>query len=368
MNNKILEKYTTPSFPGSFSGVDKLYRALKEDNPKLKLADVTKELSQHETYTLHRPIKKKYKTSQVVVSGIDDTWQIDLVDMATAADENDDYRYILTVIDVFSKYAWAVASKKKDKNSIADAFNSILAATKRRPKRIQADEGTEFYNAVFKGIMKKHSIKLYSTFSVLKASIVERFNRTLKQKMWRVFTLNKNHEYMSILPQLVFSYNNTYHRSIKTKPVLVNKKNESDIWNTLYGIDYEAQLYEGPKLEYLKLKVGDLVRISKYKNKFEKGYTSNWIPEIFVINKVLQQDPMVYKIKDLESEDVMGDFYAPELQKVSEDIYPEGGVYVIEEILQTRKNTKTKKIEKLVKYIGREATEWITQDQISGKI
>lgn len=362
MDKKILAKYTNPSFPGSFSGIDKFYKAIKISNSKLNVSDIKKALEKQKTYSLHKPIRKNFPRSQVIVSSIDDTWQIDLVDMAKIAKENKGYRYILTVIDVLSKFAWAVPVKNKDQYSITQAFETILKSSNRVPERIQADQGKEFYNKSFKNLLTKHNITLYSTYSHLKASIVERFNRTLKQKMWRMFTLQNNHKFLDNLQKLIDSYNNTFHRSIKTKPSLVNKNNEKDVWMRLYGHDPQYEYNFDKKPSKIAFRVGDLVRIDRLKKEFEKGYTPNWTEEIFIVYKVIDRDPALYKLKDFNSDIVEGFFYEQELQKVSNEIYPEG-IFVIDRVLKKRKNKN--KTEYLVTYIGRKEQEWISEEFIS---
>jgi uncharacterized membrane protein YheB (UPF0754 family) len=121
----------------------------------------------------------------------------------------------LTAIDVFSKKGWASELKNKEKLNVKNAFEKFLVS--RKPKKIQSDKGSEFYNSVFQKLLKDNNIRMYSTDSDLKASVVERFNRTLKEKMWRYFTFSGTKKWINVLPQLIKSYNNTYHRSIKRK-------------------------------------------------------------------------------------------------------------------------------------------------------
>ena len=166
------------------------------------------------------------------------------------------------------------------------------------------DQGTEFLNKHFRALMKEEDIELYNTYNETKASIVDRLIRTLKTKMWRYFTAKKTMRYMDMLPDLVYSYNHSVHRSIKTKPAEVTTENEKKVWHTLYD-----------HVKY-KFKIGDQVRISKMKRTFEKGYLPNFSKEIFIISKQIPRDPPVYKLKDLDGEELKGTFYEQELQKV----------------------------------------------------
>lgn len=206
--------------------------------------------------------------------GINDTYQIDLVEMIPYASINRNFKYILTVIDIFSKYAWAVPIKTKTGKEVTSAMASILSAGN-VPKNIHSDMGKEFFNVDFKSLMRQHSINHYTTFSTKKAAIVERFNRTLKSNMWRRLHLRGSYKWVDILNDLVYSYNRTKHRTIKMRPLDVNKRSEMKLLKTVYLYNHKLPLEP-------KFKVGDAVRISKYKNHFQKGYEPQWTSEIFL--------------------------------------------------------------------------------------
>ena len=217
----ILDKYTDPTFPSSFSGVNSFFKELKKHFVVTK-KQVKNTLESSDVFTLHYPTRKSFQTNRVFVSGIDQLWQADLVDVHSLAKENKWFKYLLTVIDVFSKFAWVVPLKTKDSLSVTNAFKKILEGS-RKPVKLQTDKGKEFYNREFQNLLKKHNIYLYSTNSDFKASVVERFNRTLKQKMWKYFTFSNNQKYFRILDDLVKSYNSSFHRSIKMAPKNVSK-------------------------------------------------------------------------------------------------------------------------------------------------
>ena len=225
--------------------------------------------------------------------GLDETWQADLVEMIPYVTKNKGYKYLLTVIDIFSKYAWAVPIKTKTGKDVASAMKYIIN-NGRIPRKLHVDRGKEFYNKEFKLLMKQHDIELYSTFSNLKASICERFNRTLKNKMWKQFSLRGTYKWFDILPDLIREYNETKHRTIKMKPKDVTKMNEKDLLQTVYEQHQIVEREQSPKF-----KIGEKVRISKYKHMFEKGYTPNWTTEVFTIKTVLKtiKYPDVYLIE-----------------------------------------------------------------------
>ena len=281
----------------------------------------------------------KFERNQIVVNGINDTWQIDLCDMRSLKNENNNYQYILTVIDVFSKKAWAFKLKDKKGTTVLEALKPLLKNTK--PKKIHADQGTEFFNKDCEKYFKQNAISLYYINSEVKAAVVERFNRTLKERMWRYFTYSKSLKYIDILDDLTDSYNKTYHRSIKTTPDSVNQKNSSQIFLNLYGLNHRKKSFK------FLFQVGDHVRLSKSKRQFEKGYTNNWTKEIFVIHQQVVNENPTYVIKDLNDEIILGKFYENELQKVTIN---KDKQYEIDQILKTRKIDNKK--EYFVSWVG----------------
>jgi hypothetical protein len=257
---------------------------------------------------LHKPVIKKFQKRKVYVKGIDEIWAADLVDMSAYSKQNKHIKYLLAVIDVFSKYGWMVPLKNKTGEAVAEAFELIFS--QRKPTRIWLDKGKEFYNLKVKNLFKANEIEMYSTENEEKSCVVERWNRTMKERMFKYFTANDTTKYYNILDEMVDKYNNTYHSSIKMTPVEASQKgNENKVYRALYS-DLEPIDYTKPKFS-----VGDRVRITKKKTLFEKGYTSRWVKEIFVISEVLYTVPITYKIKALDGEVIIGSFYEPELQK-----------------------------------------------------
>ena len=269
---------------------------------------------------LHKPVRRKFKRRRVLVSGIDKIWAADLADMQAFSKSNHGIKYLLTVIDVFSKYGYLIPLKDKTGKSIASVLKTIFK--KRKPEKMWVDKGKEFYNKDVKEL-----IELYSTENEEKASVVERWIRTMKERMWKYFTDNNTNVYIGILPDLVEDYNNTRHSSIKMTPVEASKKkNELTVWRNLYP-DRLKNIDINPKFS-----IGDKVRISKKKKTFEKGYTTRWTEEIFTITKINRTSPVTYKIADLNGEEIDGTFYEPELQKTSQQLFR------IERVIEKGKN------------------------------
>ena len=209
---------------------------------------------------LHKPIKRKFKNTGVIASRLDEIWSADLVFMDKLSKWNKGYKYILTVIHVFSKFAWAYPLKNKTGVLITDSFKSIVKNSKRKPQKLWVDLGSEFYNQTFKQWLRQNNIEIYTTFNKGKAVVIERFNRTLKNMMYKQFTIQNNTVWYNILNDLVEKYK-TKHSSIKMTPSEASKKkNEGVVYFNLYG-DMEQSSYKP------KFKIGDKVRISKYKRK-----------------------------------------------------------------------------------------------------
>ena len=291
-----------------YTGVQALYKTAKKKKKSIKLDDVRKWLRKQNTYTLHKPIRRKFRRRQTVVGGIDYQWQGDLADVSSMSKYNDGYRYLFCLIDVFSKYAWVVPIVDKSGKTLVKAMKGVLKD--RSPKSLQTDKGKEFKNTHFQTFLQSRGIHFFTTENPeTKASIVERFQRTLKTRMWKFFTHRRTLRYLDVLQKFVRGYNNAYHRSIKRAPASVNVHNEALVSEALYG--------EGAAKQRSKLKTGDIVRSNKTKRTFDKGYLPNWTQELFKVTRVNETSrPVTYKIEDLGREPVIGIFYSQEIQRV----------------------------------------------------
>ena len=204
-------------------------------------------------------------------------WEADLVVMDSVSKVNVGYKYILTVIDVLSKYAWVEPLKTKSGENLVKAFEKICKKG-RQPEKLHADKGTEFTNRLFQKFLKNKNILFFTTHNETKASIVECFNRMQKGKMWKYFTANDTLKYTNVLQKLLYSYNHSRHRSIGMRPVDVSHENESIVWQRLYG----DRLHNPIKY---KFNVGDKVRISKARRTFKKGDLPSCTKEVFTLTK-----------------------------------------------------------------------------------
>ena len=305
--NKLHRVYYDINSPGSFGGVKRLQSATKSKRP-----DVKKWLSEQDTYTLHKPVRLRFPRRRTIVYGPKEQFQCDLIDMQKFKKDNNGNSYILTCIDVFSKMGYARAIKNKTSTSVIPAFESIFKVSG-LSKRLQSDKGTEFLNKTTQAYFKRKGIHHFTSQNEsIKAAICERWNRTLLTRLFRSFTFKQTRRYIHLLPKLVSSYNRSYHRSIKRRPVDVNADNTEDVWQALYGSPR-------PK-KRPALKVNDRVRISKAKRTFKKGYLPGWSGELFTITQVLKTNPATFVIKDDSGEELIGSFYQEELQKISDKL------------------------------------------------
>jgi len=215
----LLARYRDPLKPGSLGGLTRFAEANKISSRRAR------EVLQRDLgYTLHKPRRRRFPTVPVMVFGIDEQWTADLIEVTNIAKYNRGYRYLLTVVDVFSKHAWVQPVKSKTGKAVTEAMAKILKGG-RTPTNLQTDDGKEFYNKTFQALMKQKGIHHFSTSGDTKASVVERFNRTLKQRLYRYFTIQNTLNFVPVLKDLVRGYNRSYHRSIKRAPDQVTQAN-----------------------------------------------------------------------------------------------------------------------------------------------
>ena len=210
---------------------------------------------------LHKPKRVNFERRRVISNHIDHIWGIYLITMIKYSNQNNNYKYILTVIDFFSKFSFCYPLKNKKYNEIINSFQDIFKKSKRKPKMIQSDEGSEFTNKLVQNFFNDNNIKWYHTYNRdIKYSICERFNRTILNKIYKNFTLNNNTIWIKDFNKLVKEYNNSYHRSIKMKPVDASKKSNENIIRKNFNFEITDKKS--------KFSIGDKVRISLLKNTF----------------------------------------------------------------------------------------------------
>ena len=355
--DSLLRKiYYDISSPAAFSSVDRLYREAHARDSKITRQDVESFLSGEIAYTLHRRAVRKFARNPVVARHFRDLAQADLVDVSRYSHDNDDSRFILTLIDVFTKYAYAVPLYRKTGKQVASALESLLH--KYRPSNLQTDGGTEFTNAHVQRLLKQHLINYYiARNEKIKCSIVERFQRTLMTKLHKYFTAKGTHTFIDVLADAVNAYNRSYHRSIRMTPEQATKMNPRVLFKHLYGYESEREMLKASRSKS-KVKGGQKVRVQENKNRFNKGYMQNFTDAIFTVSNVNTGTARPqYKLKDHRGKTLEGSFYPEEIQSVTQS-----DRYRVQ-VLAERKRGRGKQY--LVRYLNLDSEpEWIAGSRL----
>jgi hypothetical protein len=285
---------------------------IKKASRLLKGETLTAE--QRRAYSLHGKKLHKFKRLKIYVQKRNEQWSIDLADLNSLLGYNNQYRYILVCVDVFTRYAFVKLLKNKTATNVRNKFEQIITEARATPKTIHADEGTEF-SQIKKVLSKKYGFKLFHTQNrEIKATHAERFIQTLREMIERnMTTLKTEYRYIKYLPLILERYNESPHRGIfGARPVdlYIHEKIPKNFTFNLI----KSQLNGSYPTRNL-LQVGTSVRIARIKNNtFEKSSLRRWVKEIFIVVKVFITDPVTYRLKDTKGEDIEGIFYREELQ------------------------------------------------------
>ena len=321
----LREIYYDVRNPASFSSVDKLYNEARTRNNRIKRADVEKFLSGEIAYTLHRRIVRRFTRNPIISRFHTELAQADLIDVSRYAKQNGNNKFILTLIDVFSKYAYAVVIKNKSGLSVSAALTKIFESGY-RPGSLQTDQGKEFINKNVQKTLKDFLVRFYVARNErIKCAVVERFQRTLMTRLHKYFTAKGTLKYLGVLQDLVNSYNKTWHRTIRMTPAeAVHDVNEKDVFRNAYGFKNTRQMLRKTLRKTPRLhNVGQHVRVPKHKDVFAKGYRQNFTDQIYTVNNRNKYfSRPVYSLTSYDGERVRGTFYPEELVPVSNnDIY-----------------------------------------------
>lgn len=293
---------------------------------------------------LMKPVVKSFQRRKVNVFFNNDIWTADLIDYNNLSKFNKNVKYLLCVMDIYSRFVWVFPLKDKSSQLVLQSFKTF----QNFPYKLWTDLGKEFINKDFKEFCKMNNITIYHTYGDSKAVFIERFNRTLKRKISEYMIINNTNKYIDVLREIVNEYNNNIHSSTDETPynIYYNDKPSQDISIDIYN-------------SKPKFKVGDFVRISRTKGVFEKGYKPKWSKEVFKIIAVDKLDPIMYQLEDLLKEQIEGKFYEPELQKTELKDFA-----MIEKVIRTKIVNGVKKY--FVKYDGYDDkfNEWVNEDKI----
>ena len=319
--------YYDPSHPGSYSGLEKLYRAVRKEGKyvlgRKKIGDW---LIKQEDHAVHRQERGKFQRRRVVSPFVDYQWDADTANMTKYKKYNDGYAHFLLAIDIMSKYVWTVPLRTTTGKETAAAFEKIFVLG-RKPTRIRSDKGSEFANKNVRQFLRRGNVLYFVTQNVVKASFAERAIKTIKLRIARYTTRQQTHRWIDVLAKITESYNKTYHRSIKRTPASVKPRDSAELWKVLYG-DKIKKMTNTP----YRFKVGDLVRVSFSRRAFQREYDERWSRELFVIDtRFMPEGIPQYRLKDYAGDAVTGTFYENQLMKAYEK-----DVYLVEKVLRTR--------------------------------
>jgi len=359
LSRRLETIYFDPSSPGGFRGPEALYQEAKRTIPALSRKQVSDFIISQATYTKHPQLRKIKRYRRVVTKRPNYLWQIDLLVFTTEryTRVNSGYKYILCCIDTFSKVLQTWALKTKSAEEVYEALRDTIIASDPRVEKIQTDQGLEFFNNRFKTFLQNEGVNLYHSWTDKKASIVERCQRTIRNRLGKYWERTGSLRWVDVLPQITESYNNSFHRTIGMTPNEVT--NEPDqtrlIIKRIYPkprrgdpgyVEYKQRQLKNnltAKAAKKKIKVGDFVRVLTDRKTFPKESDKNFSNEIFRVSEIrdvlalgftsYDEDPITFKIERLrgaripigrarERKSINGSFYLRELQKVTRHVGP----------------------------------------------
>ena len=262
------------------------------------------------------PVIKKFQRIQIQTHYKDECWSIDLIDRSSLSKYNKNYKFIFTIIDNHTKYAWAIPLKDKSGKSTTTAIKNLIEKEKRKPHKIWSDRGKEFYNTTFLHYLKEQNIQIYSTNSDLKAVFVERFNRTLLDLIKEPMYIEGKGSWLNHLDAALQKYNNRVHGTTKMTPFEASNNSllpSNNNNNNKVPRDSYRSFAQSFAQSFAKFQVGDYVRVPDKRNIYSKGYTTNWNRELFKIHSINKTNPVTYTLNDENGEIIQGKYYEQEL-------------------------------------------------------
>lgn len=348
----LKENYKNPGHPIAFSGINKIYEYY---NGALSIKQIKEILSGLESYTLHREYHKGIRNTTYAYFKRYQ-FQMDLVEIQELSKFNDGVRYLLNVIDIFTRYAFVRPIVDKKASTVLLAFKSILSEAKTKPLMLVMDKGTEFSNVIFENFCAQNKIKLINPEASTHAAFIERFNRTLQTIIYKYLTENETNRFVNVLQDLVSTYNNRKHRMIGVTPNQAENYPDNHLKINLLSKKREEKiLKKTPKYE-----VGTYVRIAKQKGKFSRSYNEQSNQEIYKIYKIKtsKKIPLYYLKTYNEQENIIGGFYDFELTPVKTTIFR------VEKVLKKRKYRGKNQLFIKWKGFSDDYNEWINQSDV----
>ena len=350
--------YYKTSNPGSFGGVERLLREAKKIDSNIKRKDVKEWLKSQITYTLHKPKINRFKRNPILAEFPNENFQADTIFYKDEAKDNDGINQLLTVIDVFTKYAWCFPLRPKMVVvDVVSAMEKIIKQSK--PMKLQTDKGTEFKNERFASLMEKYEINhFYAKNQPIKCAIVERFNQTLKDRIQPYITSTGEKRYIDELDNILKAYNNCYHSSIDMTPIEASSCDPKIVFKNLYDLESKREFLR--KNSKPKIKVGSIVRTAYLKKIHDRKRFPNWTDQTFEVHKHLPGSKRpYYQLKDSEGNISQKRYYPNEVQEINPQSYR------VEKILKQRKYKGVKQF--FVKWLNYPETSnsWIPASNIT---
>ncbi|XP_071123129.1 uncharacterized protein [Mytilus edulis] len=370
LDSLLSKYYYDVGGPASYASAEKLYHIVNAEGKKVGRYKIRRWLNSQDNYSLQKTPRRSFKRIRVYTTGMNNLWDADLMDLKQFSKENENFKYVLVVVDCFSRYLWLQPLKNKTGDEVTSAFKKIF--TEAKPEKIRTDKGQEFLAKKTQSLFKSNGVRHFSAQNELHANYAERVLQTIKNKIFRFFTKNRTHRYINNLQNFAKSYNGTPHRSLQNiAPKDVNSVNESDIWGKMYLSKTEKKPKEikvqtnkkKRRKKQFKYKIGSLVRLSNIAHIFDRSYSQRWTEEIFkVVQRFRQQNIDLYRLSNIKGDEfIRGTFYDSELQRVEKD---ENSLWIIEKIIKKRK--RRGKTEYLVRFQGWPPSydEYIPAEQI----
>ena len=359
MDSTLSRIYHDVQSLAGFASVRKLYKTVKEFHPEITQKYVTEWLSKQKSYSLLKPIRNKFQRNRVLVAGLNEEFQADLLDVSNLSTSNKNTKFILTAIDVLSKYGFAVPLKRKTAAEVRNGFQIIF--NERVPALIQTDDGNEFKGTVQQLFEDNGVMHIPSNDSRIKCSVAERFNKTLRLKIAKYLRFTGKRNYIDVLQDIVKTYNSTVHSAINMRPIDVTVDTQKQAFVNLYGNrSYREMLLEAFRKQ-TKLKIGDFVRVRVKKSTFGRGYQDNWSTQLYRILYIHQTGtkPM-YRVVDAKGVPLKKKYYNEDLQKITPN---EHNI-----TLTGRKRTRRGNTEVEVTYEGLTTPVWIPENSVFNEL
>ena len=342
---------------GSYSGVDKFYRFIRQEDVKISRKDLQEWLQDQPSYSLFKAVRKKVPRPSVIVPFKFFMLDADTLNLSQYADSNDGYKYVAVFIDILSHYLFTFPMKTLTAAEMKSKLQLLLKEV--HPYMVRSDRGGE-YKGQAKKYLSDQRIKLVNTSEYTKANYAERVIHTLRLKIARYMRHNHTREWYKALPLLTESYNKTYHRTIKRSPAEALQSEDTDLWQVQYEPEFNKTALQTKSYVF---NIGDVVRISKIAGTFDKESDPKWTEELFTIYaRRKNQGIPRYDLKDFNNEPISDSFLTSELQKVN---ITSDTAYEIEKVLRTRKIKGKKQALIRWKGWGPQFDSWIDADTIT---